>query len=63
MDSKFPTISNELLEWLEARYPDKAPNYAELDNPSRIAFKAGEVSVLRFLRHVFELQNQNILEK
>lgn len=62
MDSKFPTIPKELLEWLEARYPDKAPTLTDLEAPQRVAFKSGEVSVIRFLRHVFELQNQTVLE-
>lgn len=57
-----PPIPKDLLEWLEARIPDKAPSEADLTDMSRVAFKAGSVSVVRFLRHIYELQNQNILE-
>lgn len=63
MDSKIiPPIPKDLLEWLESRYPDKAPNVGHLADPTAIAVRVGEVSVIRFLRHIFELQNQNILE-
>lgn len=57
---KFPPIPKELLELLETRFPDRAPDLGEsLDS---IRFKSGQVSVIRFLRYVFNLQNQTILE-
>jgi hypothetical protein len=59
--SKFPHISKELLEGLEERFADKMPEPTEtLDT---IRFKQGQVSVIRFLRTTFEMQNRNILEK
>lgn len=57
---KFPKIPKELLEVLEKRFPDVAPELA--DSTDLIRHKAGQVSVIRLLRHQFTLQNQNILE-
>lgn len=57
---KVPPVPKELLELLETRFPDRAPDPGEsLDT---IRFKSGQVSVIRFLRHQFDLQNQTILE-
>lgn len=58
---KFPPVPKELIEELERRFPDRAPNCN--DEYSRIMFLAGEVSVVRFLRHQFNLQTETILEK
>ena len=57
---KFPLIPKELLEVLEKRFPDVAQELA--DSTDLIRHKAGQVSVIRLLRHQFTLQNQNILE-
>jgi hypothetical protein len=58
---KFPKISKELLEVLEKRFPDRSP---DLQDPvDAIRFQSGQVSVVRLIRHHFDLQNQNILEK
>lgn len=60
MNSKFPSIPNELIDELERRFPDIMP---ENDDPlDVIRFKQGQVSVVRFLKHQFNLQNQTILE-
>ena len=57
---KFPLVSKDLLEELEKRFSDKAPiRGAKIDD---IMFDAGQVNVVRMLRHQFNLQNQNILE-
>jgi hypothetical protein len=59
-NSKFPLVSKDLLEELERRFSDKAPTRgAKIDD---IMFDAGQVNVVRMLRHQFTLQNQNILE-
>lgn len=56
----FPPIPKDLLDELDKRFPDKMP---EQDlNLDTIRFKQGQVSVLRFLKHQFELQNKTILE-
>lgn len=57
---KIPTIPKELLEVLEKRFPDQAPDLT--DNIDAIRFNSGQVQVVRFLRYHFNLQNQNILE-
>ena len=57
---KFPLVPKELLEELEKRFPDRLPDNA-LSFEGYIE-KHGEVKVVRFLRHQFNLQNQNILE-
>lgn len=57
---KFPPISKELLEVLEKRFADRAPDLGM--NMETIMFNSGQVSVIRLLRHQFDLQNQNILE-
>jgi hypothetical protein len=57
---KFPLVSKELLAELEKRFPDRAPEIG--DNHDSILIQTGQVSVVRFLRHQFDLQNQNILE-
>lgn len=59
-NNKLPNVPKELLEALEKRFPDRLPeNMETLDS---IRFRSGQVSVIRMLRHHFELQNQNILE-
>lgn len=59
-NSKFPNIPKELLEALEKRFQDKAPDLQ--DTIDAVRYQSGQVSVVRFLRHQFNLQNQNILE-
>jgi len=58
---RVPPIPKEFLEMLEARFPDRAPGLE--DSLDEIRFRSGQVSVVRWLRHQFDLQNQNILEK
>jgi hypothetical protein len=57
---KFPLVSKELLEELEKRFPDRLPDYMESNDSIR--YRSGQVSVIRLLRHQFELQNLNVLE-
>lgn len=55
-----PQIDKILVEYLETLYPDKYPN---IDTPDKeVWFKAGQVSVVRFLKSKLEEQNQNILK-
>lgn len=56
----FPHIPNDLLDELEKRFPDRMPDLQ--DNLDHIRVAQGQVSVIRFLKHQFQLQNQNILE-
>lgn len=57
---KFPLIPKELLEVLEKRFPDVAPEL--YDSIDTVRHKGGQVSVIRLLRHQFTLQNKSILE-
>jgi hypothetical protein len=60
MKKKFPIVTKELLEELEARFPDNCPDTnLSLDE---IRIKQGQVSVIRLLRSMFEAQTKNILE-
>lgn len=59
---RFPAVSKELLDELERRFPDRLPDSLS-ESLDLIRIKQGQVSVLRFLRSQFDLQNQNILEK
>lgn len=58
--SRFPPISKEMLERLEENFPDIMPGQDETIDSIR--FKQGQVSVIRFLRTTFDMQNRNILE-
>ena len=61
MKQKFPKVPKELLEELEKCFPDICP---EVDlSIEAIRVKQGQVSVIRFLRAIFNKQTQNILEK
>lgn len=59
---KFPPVSKELLAELERRFPDRLPDSPQ-EMLDQIRHKQGQVSVIRFLRTQFDLQNNTILEK
>ena len=54
----FPPISQELLDALEERFPDKMPDLTDLNV---ICHLQGQVSVVRLLKHVQKVQSENIL--
>ena len=58
---RFPLVDKELLTELEKRFPDRMPDNATTID--QYLLRQGEVRVIRLLRHQFDLQNQNILEK
>lgn len=58
---RFPLVDKELLTELEKRFPDRMPDHATTID--QYLLRQGEVRVIRLLRHQFDLQNQNILEK
>lgn len=56
---KTPYISPELIRFLEATYPDRLPDPTEsLDS---IRHRAGQVSVIRFLKSLHEDQHEQEL--
>jgi hypothetical protein len=58
---KIPPIPKELLTMLEERFSDRMPeNATTIEN---YLLKQGQLSVIRFLRHQFNLQNTTVLEK
>ena len=59
-NNKFPNVTKELLDELERRYPDRMPDI----NASQDAIKIsqGQISVIRFIRSQFDIQNKTILE-
>lgn len=55
-----PTISTALIDYLESVYPKKdfTPDCGSL---REIDFHCGQRSVVRFLQHQHQIQNENIL--
>ena len=51
-----PDIPLELLQDLERRFPDKAPTIGT--SSEKVWYNAGAASVVRFLRHHYDRQNQ-----
>jgi hypothetical protein len=54
----FPVVSEQLIQALEARYPDKMTDSTEIDV---ICHLQGQVSVVRLLKDVRHAQTDNIL--
>ena len=53
-----PTVSRDLLEYLEGICPDASP---ALTTPEReVWFKAGQANLVKHLRSVFDEQNETI---
>lgn len=57
---KFPTVTKELLEELEKRFPDRMPN--DPTSHEKYLYLQGQLTVIRLMRHQFTLQNKSILE-
>lgn len=54
-----PVVPKDLLDALEVRFPERCPEPEWSDR--EIWIRAGERRVVRFLKRVFEQQNENIL--
>ena len=52
--SDCPLISQELIDYLEGKFPDTTPNITDSDR--EIWSKVGNVQVVRFLKRKFEEQ-------
>lgn len=55
----FPYITNELIEELNVRFPDKSPNKDE--QYSQLMWRGGQRSVVEFLRREFKEQSKRQL--
>lgn len=59
MEFRLPFISDELLQYMERLYPDKAP---EPDQTDRVIWmNRGEVGVLRHFRRLHQEQRENMM--
>jgi hypothetical protein len=59
-NQRFPEIPKDLLEFLEAQFPDLVPAF---DKPNEEkCFLAGQVAVVRLLRHRYTAQQTQRLE-
>ncbi|BEP42116.1 hypothetical protein [Variovorax sp. V15] len=58
---RFPPISAELMNELEKRWPDSMPGLEATPTVEILRFKQGAISVIRFLRSQFDLQNKTVL--
>ena len=56
---KPPTISKELVQWLDRNFPVVQPKMQDTDR--EIFYKVGQRSVIDHLQAVFNEQNENIL--
>ena len=53
-------VDEALVNYLEEVFPDRCPDFDTTER--EVCFKAGQVSVVRMLRHHLERQQQNILK-
>jgi hypothetical protein len=56
-----PIIDLELLKHLVELFPDQVPNISDSDR--EVGAKIGEQRVIRYLKNLFEEQNENILTR
>lgn len=59
INQSLPVVPQDLLEALEKRFPDRCPDPQWTDR--EIWMRVGEQRVIRFLRSVFNQQNENIM--
>ena len=52
--AKKPHVPRELLQWLKARFPDRAPDREDTDREVWLA--VGQVEVVRHLQSLFDEQ-------
>ena len=60
-NKRFPEITASVIEELEKRFPSKIPTSKSFTF-DEFRYLQGQVSVVEFLRHQFNLQNQTVLE-
>lgn len=59
MESKTPFITDDLLDYLQRVFPDKAPDLSATDR--KVWYDAGAVSVVRHIARIYEEQRENML--
>tara|TARA_A100001015_G_scaffold267641_1_gene317835 strand:- start:89 stop:295 length:207 start_codon:yes stop_codon:yes gene_type:complete len=57
----FPAVPKDLLDRLEEQFP--SIDFSETDNITKLNFHYGQRSVINFLKHQYDLQNDNILNR
>lgn len=60
-NADFPRIPNDLIEALDALYPERTPDPQWSDR--EVWMRVGERRVVRTLQRIFDEQNRNILEE
>lgn len=58
---KLPVIPQDLLEALDKQFPDRCPEPSWSER--EIWMRVGERRVVRFLKRIFEQQNENVLRE
>ncbi|CAB4140438.1 hypothetical protein UFOVP396_39 [uncultured Caudovirales phage] len=53
-------VNKELIDHLNKLFPNKVPDISE--NERQIWFKAGQASVVSYLKQLLEEQNNNLLD-
>lgn len=61
--SRLPSVTPELLEYLEDLFPNEAPTKSDLTDPMTVAFKAGQVDVVTTLKNIYEENTGDVLRK
>ena len=59
-EQEFPAIPPDLMEALEERFPEQCPDPRWSDR--EVWMSVGERRVVRFLRSVYDEQQENIME-
>lgn len=59
--TRLPTVTQELVEYLEVLFPDECPSIKDEDR--KIWFKAGQVDVVRTLKNILEENAGNVLRQ
>ncbi len=61
MKNSFPTVTSSMMKELNRVFPKR--DYSPKDSLREIDYQSGQRSVVLYLQHQFEIQNENILTK
>lgn len=59
MEFKLPFITDEMLDYLQRLYPDRAPDPSMTDR--EVWINVGAVGVVRHLHRIYQEQRENML--